>query len=418
MCCITFCNKNFFLIIAQLFFYFKGVLPSLSPIQLAASVAAASDLVRQEQRRLPGVKISTSADFPMEGNLASSLASRPDADDLMDVWRLLPNLKSLPETLLRRLSPEAIFQLNSALTKDLKSAAKLSTNARLAQNARKLVDNPITVAAAVDNRRDLLHPARFLGGATCPNSELWLAARRLLGDRGLTALGCYDMDSVGCGGCVTPKGWEALHNPSSQDLKIKMFYLPNVNSSGLAAKKVALEDGEEALSIGESLKEIADMDGYRAALNTAREALHSVMPWNRSLCAIVGFMTNSNYLQEDLKGNPRRAAILSEFTDYVLSRNALNWENSQPFLSADELVQVWSQWRGKRAALFVSRTSEKVKNKDTRSNICRKYNQGDCPKQSDKECKSFFGTTLRHVCNKFVGNNKHCEKNHPRKDHK
>ncbi len=146
--------------------------------------------------------------------------------------------------------------------------------------------------------------------------------------------------------------------------------------------------------------------------------MHSVMPSNRSLCAIVGFMTNTSYLQEDLKGNPRRAAILSEFTDYVLGRNALNWENSHPFLCADDLAQVWSQWKGKRAALFAVKQSEKSKPKDNRSNICRKFNQGDCPKQSDKECKLFFGTVLRHVCNKYIGRDKHCEKSHPRTEHK
>ena len=63
----------------------------------------------------------------------------------------------------------------------------------------------------------------------------------------------------------------------------------------------------------------------------------TALPWNRSIGAIVGLMVNTNYLQEDIGGNPKRAAILAEFTDYILGRNALNWENCQSFLTTDEL---------------------------------------------------------------------------------
>ncbi len=382
----------------------------------------ANTLIREEQLRHPSLystSLANTVSTVLEPISKGPLFQTADNTDPMDVCRLLPALAELPEAMLKKLDLATIFQLNAALAKDKKSAAKLSVNARLNLNAKKLIESPTTIAAGVDNRRDLLHPARFLGGATCSASEMWLSARRILGDKGVPALGSYDLDSLGCGGCVTPKGWEALHNPSSQELKLKMFYMPNVANTGLSAKKVALADGDEALSIGDSLREIADMEGYRAALNTAREALHSVMPWNRSISAIVGFMTNSNYLSEDLKSNNRRVAILSEFTDYVFGRNALNWENGHPFLSADDLAHVWMQWKGKRSALF-TKYSEKPwqRTNSKKSDICRRFNVGHCPKQADKECKSHFGLTLRHVCNKFLGGGKMCEKDHPRSDHK
>ena len=97
---------------------------------------------------------------------------------------------------------------------------------------------------------------------------------------------------------MTPKAWLELHNPASQEQKLKMFHLLNVG-------------GEE----GESFKEIADLDSFTAALNTAREAMTSALPWNRSVGAIVGLMVNSGYMQEDLGGNIKRAAILTEFVD-------------------------------------------------------------------------------------------------------
>jgi len=150
-----------------------------------------------------------------------------------------------------------------------------------------------------------------------------------------------------------------------------MFYMPNVTCSGMAAKRVSMEDGDDALAIGENLKEIVDFDGYRSALNTLREATHSVRPWDRSIGALVGFMTNTNYLQEDLRASQRRAAILSEFTDHVLARNALNYANDQGFLTTEELAHTWTQWKGKRMAFFQFKKEERPWSKGKKSDICR-----------------------------------------------
>ena len=340
----------------------------------------------------------------------------------MEIWRLLPHLKGLPEQMVKRLPLSAMFQLNSAIGKENKNKAKMNTNTRLASTAQKLASNPARVPTGLDNRRDILHEARFLGGASCASTELWLTARKIIDERGVPAIGNYDLDSVGCGGSVTPKGWQEIHQPASQELKLKLFYLPNVAGSSLSAKKVNLDGGEEGLSIGESLREIADLEGYKAALNTAREAMHSAMPWNRSISAIVGFMLNTNYLQADLAGNVKRATILTEFTDYIFGRNALNWENSQPFITTDEMAHVWSNWKGKRSALFAKQEERTEFRRDKpnfkrKTDICRKYNNNNCEKQQEKECKTPYRRTLRHVCNKYAGGGKMCEKAHTRAEH-
>ena len=62
-----------------------------------------------------------------------------------------------------------------------------------------------------------------------------------------------------------------------------------------------------------------------------------------------------------MSNNPRRAAILVEFIDYVFGRNALNWENKQLYLSADDLSHVWASWKGKRSCFMVQQASEKTK---------------------------------------------------------
>ena len=341
----------------------------------------------------------------------------------LQLWKLLPQLRELPEALIRKLPLSAMFQLNSALAKERKTSDKLGVNTKLAHNAKKLARCPLSVQSGQDNRKEVLHPARFLGGASCSLAEQWSAARAVIGEEGITALGNYDLDSVGCGGSVTPKAWLEIHNPASQEMKLKLFHLPNVANSGLSSKKT--EDEEES----GSLREIADLESYKVALNTAREAMASALPWNRSVSAIMGLMVNTNYLAEDLGGNQKRAAVLTEFTDYVFGRNALNWENHQSFLSTDELTHVWSNWRTKRGITATPRSQEPRKKKEDSSSsssssnkkliadVCRLFNAKACKQQADKECKSAWGRTLRHVCNKFLPAGKVCLKDHPRCDH-
>ena len=128
-----------------------------------------------------------------------------------------------------------MFQLNTALAKEKKSSEKLGVNAKLAKNAKKSGKNPSTLEKGLDNRKDI------------------------------------------------------LHNPASQDLKLKWFHLPNAASGNYASKK---SEGEDR---GESVKEIADLDSFKMALNTAREAMASALPWNRSVSAVTGLMVNTNY---------------------------------------------------------------------------------------------------------------------------
>jgi hypothetical protein len=343
--------------------------------------------------------------------------SAPVADPLQ-IWKVLPALKHMPVSTLNQLSRAEIFQLNDAFLRESKVANKLQTNAKLTMNAQQLVDNPVMVPGGPDDRKTVLHKARFLGGASCSNQALWLQAREVLGLNGVIPLGNYDLDSVGCGGCVTPKAWQVLHNPSSPELRLKLFLMTNVSNSYLPSKRISLEDGD-SLSIGDSLREIADMEAFRGALNAAREAMSSALPWNRSISAIVGFFTNNNYCAADLGSNPKKAAILAEFTDYCFSRNALNWENSQPFLSTDELAHTWAAWKAKRSTVFkVEEKKKGQQQQQKKDDICRKFNTvTGCPNDA-KDCKTFHGKSLRHVCNQFMPGGRKCEKDHARPDHK
>ena len=57
----------------------------------------------------------------------------------------MPQLKEVPERLLRKMPLSAMFQLNTALAKERKSSEKLGVNSNLAKNSKKLVKNPIIV---------------------------------------------------------------------------------------------------------------------------------------------------------------------------------------------------------------------------------------------------------------------------------
>ena len=83
---------------------------------------------------------------------------------------------------------------------------------KLFQNREALSSSPVTIPGGQDNRLDILHPARFLPGATCSASKMWLEARKTIGGSGPQPLSTYDMASIGLEGSVSPKGWVEIHN--------------------------------------------------------------------------------------------------------------------------------------------------------------------------------------------------------------
>jgi hypothetical protein len=111
------------------------------------------------------------------------------AADPLQIWRMLPALKEIPESVLAQMSRSDIFQLNAALAKESKSAGKMQTSAKLTLNAQQLAASPVAVPAGYDDRKDVLHVARFLGGASCSAQALWLRARDILGPNGVVPLG-------------------------------------------------------------------------------------------------------------------------------------------------------------------------------------------------------------------------------------
>ena len=174
--------------------------PSLSSAQRELSSAAARKAVNSVASRHTNSFGKRSIQDVLEDPGEDEEDESSSEGDGLLLRKLLPQLQEIPEAWLRKLPLSAVFQLNAALTKERKTSGKLGVNTRLAHNAKKLARSPTTVERGPDNRKDLLHPARFLGGASCSLAEQWSAARAVIGEEGVLALGNYDLDSIGCGG--------------------------------------------------------------------------------------------------------------------------------------------------------------------------------------------------------------------------
>lgn len=344
--------------------------------------------------------------------------------DFGHIWRLLPALKDIPAEMLRTLPLSTVLQLNEALSRESRLKKLMDADAKLQHNAETLAANPTRVEAGVDDRGGILHQARFLGGAGCSAQCIWLKAREVLGTEGIPALGNYDMDAIGCGGSVTAKGWQELHNPASPNLNLKFFHMGNVGGGAAASKRLCLEEDSAAFTVGDSLKEIHDLEEFRRALHTAREAMGYALPWNKSISAICGFMQSSNFCSKDLANRPNRAALLTGFVNYIFTRNAQNWINKLSFITTNELAYVWTTWFGQQPSSAMptpkqdSRKQGQKGSAKPRDDLCRRYNSSaGCP-NSASDCKTTYGNKLRHLCNQRTQNGKPCEKEHPRFEHK
>ena len=297
---------------------------------------------------------------------------------------------------------------------------------KLFQNRESLTNTAVTIPAGQDNRLDILHPARFLPGATCSASKMWLEARRIIGGSGPQPLSTYDMASIGLGGSVSAKGWVELHNPASPFLSIKMFSM----NSCVSKSKSADAD----------IPDLEDLSEFKAALRVLRGAMSFVHPWNRSIDALENFFIQSRFCSSDLSGSDKQALLLSQFTDYILVENASRWRGMEPFLDTRSLRNTWSDFTSQKNITTKSKNQQQwkkpyqqpfqqqpVQQQQTqqqhqlpgfnsqagfilpsirhnvsphlfKDNICVVWNLGKCLKPAGS-CTTRGGRQLRHICN-------------------
>jgi len=221
---------------------------------------------------------------------------------------------------------------------------------KMAKALEDLRANPVFIPEGYDDRCENLHPARFLGGAVCALQKKWHTARMLYGLGGVTAITGFDFDTLGIAGCITSRGIVELQNPANPHLKLKFFSSTNVGSSSLSSRRLTLADGDQAIDINESLRDLVTMDDFKMALMNASKAMHVVFPWNHTISVLEVFFAHNNHCVEKTGHLSDRAAELTAFVDHVFHTNSRKWVNDQDFLDATTLPAAFASWIGSRPA--------------------------------------------------------------------
>ena len=327
---------------------FLGMPTQLDSEELSSNLSAARALISEE-----AVRSGTIATSTRDPSTSTGLHSM----DLEALKRKFPFLLEYSDSFIRDTGVHILIKAETASRKLQDMDRNKKAEDKLFYNRESLSTSTTLVAAGSDNRLDTLHPARCLPGATCSAGKLWLHARAVMGDRGHPALSTYDMGSIGLGGCVSAKGWVEIHDPASASLSIRMFSMGSCVSRGSRSTN------------DDDFPEMSDLSEFKSAIRVLRGAMAFVHPWNRSIDALENFLIQTNFGLSDLAGVTKPAAILSQFTDYVLVENASRWRGMETFLSTRDLRSTWADYISQKSGSLNA-------NKKANSNNKPVYNKG------------------------------------------
>ena len=195
---------------------------------------------------------------------------------LENIKRKFDFLSEYSDEFIKATGVDVLIKAETASRKLQKLDKERKAEDKLYQNRESLTSSISNIPAGTDSRLDILHPARFLPGATCSAAKLWLQARSVIEGNVTIPLSTYNMASIGLGGSVSAKGWVEINNPSSPFLSIKMFSMNSCVTGSRAPDS-----------------DFLDMEGiseFKAALRVLRGAIVFVRPWNRSVDTIESFL--------------------------------------------------------------------------------------------------------------------------------
>jgi hypothetical protein len=148
--------------------------------------------------------------------------------DIMVLKRKHAFLADFSDSFIRNTPIGDLMRIESTAMKAKEIEKAKDSDDLLATNKNNLAQVFSEVPEGRDNRWNVLHSARFLGGAGCSAAKLWLAAKAAWGSASPPPpIGNYDMGAVGLAGYVSPRGWVEIHNPASSKLSIKLFNINN-----------------------------------------------------------------------------------------------------------------------------------------------------------------------------------------------
>jgi hypothetical protein len=325
------------------------------------------------------------------------------------------------------LSWSELFKLDNKLEAHGKGGKKLTD--KMAKNLEKIKKNPKKVEKGVDNRADILHEGRFLGGHICKNSEIWLKAREKIGIFGLEPISRYDSEGMGMNGNINGFIWAALHNPGTKDFSIRMLAPDALSAARASSEKDA----------SSCKKDFTNINDVRLALNTLRSATQFIHPWNFSTATLEYFLNSVHFGEKDSNNWQGKINFVTKFIDEVLANNAEAWDDSKPFMSANKISNKWVADSMTKVSKNFQKQDPKqqqknynqdnFKNSDNKQrtyfnnfpkDVCRRFCYNFCPTQNDASCTAPWpgGTKLKHVCAFLLPDKTICGKFHSFKDHK
>ena len=324
-----------------------------------------------------------------------------------------PNLNHHPDETFRTLSWTELIRLDSKLESSGKSAKKLTE--KLAKNLEKFKNNPKKIPEGSDNRSDILHEARFLGGHMCKNTEIWLQARKTIGLTGLEPVSRYDSEGVGLNSNINSHIWANLHNPGSKDISIKML-----SPNGLKESRISNEKNGAGIK-----KDFESLGEIKQALATLRIANQFIYPWNFSFTTLEYFLMSVQFGEKEIGSIQNKISFVSEFIDEVIIHNADAWDDAKPFMEANEISNKWvsnimlkfpkNQGKFENKQKFIPQSFQSNKQKPPINStppppkqnrpwippfLCRRFNNNVCPNQADLSCLAPWDSskTLAHQC--------------------
>jgi len=336
----------------------------------------------------------------------------------------LPNLNHHSDEIFQSLSWSDLFKLDNKLESHGKGGKKLTD--KMAKNLEKIKKNPKKIEKGLDNRADIIHDSRFLGGHICKNSDIWLKAREKIGIFGLEPISRYDSEGLGMNGNINSHIWATLHNPGSKDFSIKMLSPEALSSARSANEKDA----------NTCKKDFVNINDIRLALNTIRTATQLIHPWNLSSATLEYFLNSVQFGEKESTGNFEKVKFVTKFIDEVLANNAEAWDDSKPFMSSNKISNKWvADMMTKGPKTFQkneqNKNYKKIEIQDgnkpnmfKRINIppymCRRFNFNICPNQNDASCGAPWNAALKlkHLCAFQNPDKSLCLKNHSYRDHK
>jgi len=258
-----------------------------------------------------------------------------------------PTVADMPDAYLAGQNIDAVVRAIKQEEANEAATGSKNLEMKMHTNFKKAVESPVMVCAGMDNRADTLHPGRYIAAAGITVQQHWREGRKNWGPMGVPTISNYDMEAVGASGCITAKGWDALHHPGSPDICLKYFSVANVGQAASGARMVQLL-GEEGISVSDNMKEVADMGELKLALRNLLRASRQAAYWNYSFEVLEGFLVAQDYLEKELSNIPKKAAIISNFVDHVLKTNAARYVQEAEFLDATRLASTWTAWWGAR----------------------------------------------------------------------